>query len=350
MEKWYYPAYLPKPPHHMNEYEWQTYKAGLTKAQMSERYSGITSDLIPAFEMIQAQGLGDNPDPDNWEKPYTREGSYTQASPYTPRKKPVSPFGTSQDIAEIFDHDNEPEEDDRFGVPEAYTRMFDEDNPPWPTNNFALQTSGFDPVKAAWQDSMSGGQQQYGLAKRPPWYGTGPFPNNGSSADESLATAMMGTEEDPSAVRLGWEWLTGTGPDERDLGEGSRTVQALKKSVGIRDARNALYQKYDGHLMDGDSYVDYPFEFTWETAREALSATEQFVGSYNVNMHVRGGRIHFEARNRTSLDSLFFGTARRKRGMDEMPTSERGPMGNKYQTFSWSEPVTQRWPFRGNTA
>lgn len=84
MAKWRYPGYLPKPPHEMNDFDWQSYKTGLSKDQMSERYSGITSDLIPAFEKIQAQGLGEtNPDP------YKR----------------VSPFGAaaeSNSISKIF--------------------------------------------------------------------------------------------------------------------------------------------------------------------------------------------------------------------------------------------------------
>lgn len=80
MAQWRYPGYLPKPPHHMSDVDWQTYKAGLSKDQKSERYSGITSDLIPSFEMIQAQGLGDiNPDPYKRPKPYT---PYKSASPY----------------------------------------------------------------------------------------------------------------------------------------------------------------------------------------------------------------------------------------------------------------------------
>ena len=64
MTKWRYPGYLPKPPHFMSELEWSSYANGLTKQQHSDRYSNMERSLIPTYEMVQAQDLGNvNPDP-----------------------------------------------------------------------------------------------------------------------------------------------------------------------------------------------------------------------------------------------------------------------------------------------
>jgi hypothetical protein len=308
MEKWYYPAYLPKPPHHMNEYEWQTYKTGLTKREMSDRYSGITSDLIPAFEMIEAQGLGGrNPGPKKWETPYE------QAVPA-------------------------PKEDDRFGPSEAYTNMFDEDNPAWATNNFAQQTSGFDPVNAAWQDSMSGGQQQYGLASDIIDLGERAY--DGIQRAGEIFDNAFGTKEDPTAYRLGVEWLTGTGPKERYLGPETRFVREFRNSAGIGLAREKLYSTFHGRPKNGDSIIGFPVEFTIPYAWNARTAAEHFVGTYIVDLRVTGGTIQFEARNTTSLESLTGGRWRSKIGLwPDWPNRESGPGSNKYQVMTWTEPL-----------
>lgn len=294
MAKWRYPGYLPKPPHEMTDFDWQTYKTGLSKEQMSERYSGITSDLIPAFEQIQAQGLGDiNPDP------YKR----------------VSPFGAaseSKSISEIF-------------YPDGAPHQLDSNRPR------SLEKAPQGGVKSSHLSANS--NQHYGLR----------------SSLDTVKENVLGTEKDPSAVRLGWEWLTGTGPHERDLGEGSRFVESFKMSEGVRDAREELYNKYDGWLKDGDSWVNHKFKMTIPRALRAHTAAEQFIGSYNMDLHVKGGQIYFKAINRSSVDSLLYGTARKEKGMKEGPAWEGGPMGNKYQTITWSEPVVQRWPCRSNT-
>lgn len=100
MTQWKYPSYLPKPPHLMSQTEWQSYQQGLTKQQKSDRYSGITSDLIPTFEMIQAQGLGEI-DPDPYKRKSLTLLSNLDQSPWTssfgsPATNPSSVDGLSQ--------------------------------------------------------------------------------------------------------------------------------------------------------------------------------------------------------------------------------------------------------------
>jgi len=53
-----WPNYLPKNPNQMTYEEWQSYIAGLSQNDQSQRYQGIHSSLIPAVEMIRQRGLG----------------------------------------------------------------------------------------------------------------------------------------------------------------------------------------------------------------------------------------------------------------------------------------------------
>lgn len=307
MAPWRYPDYLPKPPHLMTVAEWQEYQQGLSKQQQSDRYSGITSDLIPTFEMIQAQGAGEI-DPDPYKRGSSRGSSFADQTFFNPRS---SIAGTGQN-----------------GL----------DNP---------LTSDLDSVNLYGDPNASGGiQQQYGLARSIIKIGKGAVKVADKVADAVDDT--LGTEEDPTAIRLGLEWATGTGPKERHLGPDSRFVQSFRNSDGIRLARDFLYDKYDGILEEGDNVTEYQVDFTYSIAAGAKTAAEQFIGSYHVNMMVGGGLIHFEAVNRSSMDSLLAGSWRGKHGLPKGPAYESGPGSNKYQYLTWTEPVVQRemgdWP------
>ncbi len=307
MAPWRYPNYLPKPPHLMTAADWEAYRQGLSKQQQSERYSGITSDLIPTFEMIQAQGAGEI-DPD----PYKRQSS---RGPGFSGQLTSNPWSSNKSIAL-----------GGLGDP----RTLDSDR-----------------VNSSADRNVAGGtQQQYGLAKSIIKIGRGAVKVAGKVAD--VVDDTLGTKEDPTAIRLGLEWATGTGPKERHLGPDSRFVQDFRNSDGIRLARDFLYDKYDGKLKDGDSVTEYRVDFTYSVAAGAKTAAEQFIGSYHVNMIVSGGRIHFEAKNRSSMDSLLAGSWRREHGLPEGPAYESGPGSNKYQYLTWTEPVVQRelgdWP------
>lgn len=328
MAKWRYPSYLPKPPHEMTDFDWQSYKTGLSKDQMSERYSGITSDLIPAFEQIQAQGLGDiNPDP------------YKRVSPF-------GPAAESKSIPEIFyPNDNTGGGQEQAKFPNSQASVFRNDNASLGTSRLPGDLNDYYGRAKKIIDrgrAVVDGVRRVGDFIEDTQETVGEFVDDTQETVGDVVEDTLGTKEDPSGIRLGLEWLTGTGPKERHLGENSRMAAAIKRSPGVREGRETLYKKYNGRLKDGDSYVDYPFTFTWEIARRTYTFGEQFIGSFNLDMHVRNGRIHFEARNRTSIDSLLFGTARRERGQEELPTWETGPMGNKYRYISWSEPLVQR--------
>lgn len=241
MAKWRYPGYLPKPPHEVTDFEWQSYKTGLSKEQMSERYSGITSDLIPTFEKIQAQGLGDiNPDP------------YKRVSPFGPAFE-------SKSISEIFYPDGNPV------VSQGQLNSGNSQSPGFRSDNTSLQGS----------TSQGAPNYQYGLAKK--IIDGGRAVVDGAQKVGEFVEDKLGTKEDPTAIRLGIEWVTGTGPTNRHLYENSRFVKEFRNSAGIDLARDFLFNKYDRRLQEGDSVTKYRVDFTYAVAGEAHTKAEQFI-------------------------------------------------------------------------
>lgn len=235
--------------------------------------------------------------------------------------------------------------------PDPYKRVSSVMNPPTPYGY--LRSGDFGELPS--QDQMATGK---GISSSGANYGSadnGLLPKEGPNDPlrekrSVLSDVILGSEEDPTAIRLGVEWVTGTGPKTRHLGENTRFVRAFRNSEGVSDARERLYQKYDGHLADGDSVVNYDFRFTIPRAMRARTPAEQFIGTYKLNLIVRGDRILFEARNTSSLESLSYGRVRGEIGAKPgWPNKDEGPGSNKHQILTWTEPVVQRW-FPGGSA
>ncbi|MFB9390392.1 RHS repeat-associated core domain-containing protein [Streptomyces coeruleoprunus] len=65
---------------------------------------------------------------------------------------------------------------------------------------------------------------------------------------------VIGTDSDPTAVRLGWEWATGTGPKKRSLDGDSRFTQTLQRHHHVQSARQDIAWKAEsGKLKMGSS-------------------------------------------------------------------------------------------------
>lgn len=162
---------------------------------------------------------------------------------------------------------------------------------------------------------------------------------------------MFGTEDDPTAWRLGGEWLTGTGPADRELKDQHRFTRRFQKSATVGRMRDYLYEKYDGHPKDGDFVDNYAAEFNWEYLDPRSTSEEHLLGSWAGEAHVRDGRIHFKIKNKSGTHSFFQGNPlselRERTGLP-IPTvpdyerSEFGPGGTTSQTITWSEPVIPR--------
>ncbi len=138
------------------------------------------------------------------------------------------------------------------------------------------------------------------------------------------------------AARMTFQWATGTGPDEpRIFGEGSSRVNDMKDAYRVKKARELYRQKNALSCGPGLVGVDnYRGSFglldlLW---RAGLDPTEQFVGSYRVDILPNAdGSATYVLTNTTSLQSLLYGIG---------PSYDRSsfrPGGNMTQIYTWTE-------------
>ncbi len=153
---------------------------------------------------------------------------------------------------------------------------------------------------------------------------------------EGAVNHMWGTAEDPGTARMTVNWATGQGPDHVEFGPDSRNTQELMASTGVSEARDYLYNKYDGAPPDGGAVTNYAVDFGLEGYATTRTAAEQFVGSFRIDIQVADEGASYTATNNSSFRSFAYGIA---------PAWERStfrPMGNMRQTYRWSEPVVRR--------
>lgn len=143
-----------------------------------------------------------------------------------------------------------------------------------------------------------------------------------------------------SAFRLGWEWLSGTGPENRFFSGGSVLAQALMTAPDIQRGRcviNSRAKNNDGSA----SYTDVVASFGLDDVLTANTWMEQYTGSYNYSAVAYGGSTTFTAQNRSSVTSLLYGSL--LPSFLQPPNWSRSswfkPMSNTYQTYQWTEPT-----------
>ena len=120
--------------------------------------------------------------------------------------------------------------------------------------------------------------------------------------------------DDPNPFQLGFEWLTGTGPDHRYLGVDSQFSRAFANAWSVQDhLKRAVADWRDrrgGDIREADRYTDYRGVFDLpEVAKDSLrpNAAGQFTGSFSLEGQRRGDRIYWTARNKSGTNSLFYG-------------------------------------------
>jgi hypothetical protein len=136
-----------------------------------------------------------------------------------------------------------------------------------------------------------------------------------------------------------FEWVTGTGPDTRVFGPASIQVTDMMDAPGVNSARDFFYDKNASNMTNGqyetmEPVTDYRATFGLTRLFSTTSPTQQFVGSYTVNIYPTsdGSELFFLLNNNSSFKSFGYGVA---------PAWERGtfaPGGNMRQTYWWVEP------------
>jgi RHS repeat-associated protein len=145
---------------------------------------------------------------------------------------------------------------------------------------------------------------------------------------------------DLTAFGLGFEWLTGTGPEYRYFGASSGATQDLMTAPDIERLRCTINERAAENDGRG-SFTNARALFGLDDYATANTWIEQFTGSYNYEARASGGTTRFIVTNRSSITSVLGGTF--LPSFAQPPSYARGPgmrpMSSTYQTYKWSEPT-----------
>ncbi|ABI75640.1 YD repeat/RHS repeat protein [Hyphomonas neptunium ATCC 15444] len=151
--------------------------------------------------------------------------------------------------------------------------------------------------------------------------------------DELYACAPSGNQK-TGAIGMTGQWFTGIGPSERTFSHGSIHSERLKDAWRTNQARDYFYEKYSAGIPADASVIGFKGVFGAEGyIRAGADLTEQFVGSFGVDIHRNGNYLNFIVTNNSSFTSFAYGLG---------PNWERSdfpPMGNMRQTYCWTEPL-----------
>jgi len=221
----------------------------------------------------------------------------------------------------------------------------------------------YDPNTGRWPNrdpiGEKGGLNAYGFVGNAPISKVDPF----------------GLDDDSSPWLLGWEWLTGTGPEQHKFVNGDNFTEMLKKHQHIENLRKKLRDQLAAQcgrcdttaLKDNDNYSlrglqgvpkylsDYS---TLLTGGATGNLAITFLGSYKLNydsqliLCKKGiAVIHFHVSNASTIESAthppVIGYTQWWSDWIGKPLNEffdSGPLSRKDQTFDWTENLG----FKGN--
>jgi RHS repeat-associated protein len=142
----------------------------------------------------------------------------------------------------------------------------------------------------------------------------------------------------PESVAMGWAWLTGTAPPNAVYGPLTNQSQDMMQSPGVQNAINYFNQKNAGKCPSQWSPVtNYDYSFGLKALWQAgLNPTQQFVGSYSVNISPNAnGTLDVQVNNTTSMTSFFYGIY-----PNAWNPPNGWPMGNASQQYNGTLPAS----------
>jgi hypothetical protein len=148
---------------------------------------------------------------------------------------------------------------------------------------------------------------------------------------ENVPAMQAGPPDNTGTVQLFFEWVTGTGPTNREFGPNDYMTQGLKTSPDVAEARQKFIDQgggsYTGGVWFGLNAEDGPIE-------AGTNMPRQFVGSYNITItEKRNGDAEFVLGNPTTLKSFLYQAP----GVQNVERSTMHPLSNKTQTYWWVE-------------
>ena|SRR5207244_5139134 len=135
------------------------------------------------------------------------------------------------------------------------------------------------------------------------------------------------------------EWVTGFGPETINYSSDSVEARMMMNAPGVQDTV-AYYAAKNAGITDWTqqaAVAGYPGKFgvsEFVSSAVSLNPTQQFTGSFTIYVYPSGPwTIGITTWNASSFQSLTYGLG---------PEWNRGswptPMGNTYQTISWTQP------------
>ena len=153
----------------------------------------------------------------------------------------------------------------------------------------------------------------------------------GSYNGANVPSVQAGPGDSTGALQLLFEYITGTGPTDRDFGPSDYMTQGMMTSPDVAAARQKFIDQGGGTYVGGERFglnaEDGPFEARANMPR-------QFVGSFNVTITQKGnGDAQFVLENATTLKSALYQTP----GVQPVERSTMHPLSTKTQTYFWTE-------------
>ncbi len=151
--------------------------------------------------------------------------------------------------------------------------------------------------------------------------------------DRKPAEIKAGPPENSSWLKLFWEFLTGTGPYERQFNADSDMTKGLRTSPDVAAHREKFCEGFKTRkAMEyrGDA-VSFGFKAMDGPVTAGFNMPRQFVGSFSIKItgDPSNGSALFEVTNITSRESFLY----------HLPVgnTKRGPMSDSKQIFWWRE-------------
>jgi RHS repeat-associated protein len=153
----------------------------------------------------------------------------------------------------------------------------------------------------------------------------------GSYNGANMPSAQAGPGDSTGALQLLFEYITGTGPTDREFGPSDYMTQGMMTSPDVTAARQKFIQQgggtYVGGVRFGLNAEDGPFE-------AGSNMPRQFVGSFNITITQQpNGDAQFVLQNATTLKSALYQIP----GVQPVERSTMHPLSTKTQTYFWTE-------------
>lgn len=181
-------------------------------------------------------------------------------------------------------------------------------------------------------------------------------------------TAVTGTGEDPTAIGIGWEWATDTGPKHRNLDANSQFTQTLRDHYHVKETRQEIAVNLrSGKLGVSDKPIDSPHGLGGSDSLQKLfkdftqNQSAAFLGSYHlkykiVSVDKNDGTavVSFEVKNDSTINSAVHTSPALGGYGDWWKDNIANPLNDVYfkegvmskhsQTVTWTETIRYSAP------